>query len=77
VKSAHAKIGLTAAVVAVYTLVPVFAGLPALTPDVFRQSLAGVPVGVLFVVALLFGFPALAWLCSAMLSAGKDGEGEQ
>jgi hypothetical protein len=56
-RSAHSRVWISVAVVAVYTLVPVF---------------AGVPVGVIFVVALLFGFPLIALLSASASSRGED-----
>jgi hypothetical protein len=73
-RSAHSKLWISVAVVLAYTLVPVFAGLSGDAPAFLRQSLAGVPIGVLFIVALLFGFPLVAWLCaSAAASNDEDG----
>jgi hypothetical protein len=71
-RSAHSRVWISVAVVAVYTLVPVFAGFPAGAPAAFGQSLAGVPVGVIFVVALLFGFPLIALLSASASSRGED-----
>jgi hypothetical protein len=71
-RSAHSRVWISIAVVAVYTLVPMFAGFPAAAPAAFGQSLAGVPVGVIFVVALLFGFPLIALFSTTAAGRGED-----
>jgi hypothetical protein len=68
------KLIVSIAVVALYTLVPFFAGSPPSTPAFFLQTVGGVPLSALFVVVLLLAFPTIAWLLASRLGAGKDGE---
>ncbi len=75
-QGAHKKVAISVIVVALYTLIPFFSGQPASTPGFFQQSVGGVPLSAWFVVLLLIAFPTIAWLCSNMLGADADKDGE-
>ena len=72
------KLFFTIVVVALYTLIPFFAGRPASTPTVFELAFAGVPLSMLFVGALLAIFPIICWISSLMatVDAKSDPKGE-
>jgi hypothetical protein len=64
------KLVISMAVVGVYAAIPLLGGVPRGVPALFKSLLAGVPLSVWLVVALLLGLPLVAGLCTHLMSDG-------
>ncbi len=68
------KLVVAVIVVALYTLIPYFAGRPLNAPAFFQQTFAGVPLSACFVGLMLATFPIICWISSLMATADANSD---